>query len=205
MRSFGLSSVADELTARSHPAADNVKHLDSTLREVLSAERVAGLHGPDGLIDFERQRSLYGTDKSNLKLRVPGRSYVGEPGEWYADDRPDELWIDDPFWLLAILEAVVEAVAQGDEAALGTTCRRYTGLADFKLAGAIAGRVVNPPPAPERMNLSRLPIEVWLDDAGRIRRALLHGMGTSVTQMEMWAFGEPDPIELPPPGQVLSA
>jgi hypothetical protein len=196
------SSFADALAARHHPAADKVKRIEGTLRVALSPERVPSIRGPEGQIDFENQRSLYGHDKSNLKLHAPGRSYVGEPGEWYVADKPDELWVDDPFWLLAILEATVEAVAQGDEAAGGTPCHLYTGFADFDVAGAIGGRVVNPPP-PDGRDLSRMPIEVWLDDAGRIRRALRHGIKKSVTQIEMWAFGAPDPIELPPPGKIL--
>lgn len=202
LRRIGLGSFAAALAEHDHPAAEKVKGIEHAVREALSAERVASLRGPEGRIDFENQRSLYGYDESNMKLHALGRSYVGEAGEWYVAETPDGPWDDDPFWLLAILEATVESVAHDDETARGQPFHLYTGVADFKLAGEIAGRALNPPPK-DGLNLSRMPIEVWLDDVGRIRRAVLHGMDPSVTQIDMWAFDEPDPIELPPPGTIL--
>jgi hypothetical protein len=173
------------------------------------------LGGPEGRIDFERDRALYSQGDSVWKLLAPGSRYVGRPGEWYVDER-DRLGADDPFWVLAIVEGTVEATASGDETVLGKPCHLYTGTADFKLATGNAARGLDPPladtaevtstttadyvddvnPADDMHALS-LPIEVWLDDAGRICQAVVHGRDKSVTQMALWGFAEPDPIALP--------
>ena len=51
---------------------------------------------------------------------------------------PDGPWDDDPFWLVAIGRTM--------KTARGQPFHLYTGVADFKLAGEIAGRALNPPP-----------------------------------------------------------
>ena len=216
-----MSSVADALDERAHPWTGGVKRFERALRAAGSADRVPGLRGPEGRIDFERGRALYGQGDSDWKLFAPGSRYIGKPGEWYADER-DRLGADDPFWVFAILEATVEATRSGDETVLGKTCQLYTGTVDFKLATGKAARHLDPPladtaeatstttgddvndvsPAGDMDGLS-LAIEVWLDDAGRICRAVVHGRDKSVTKMELWGFAEPDPIALPGPGEIL--
>ena len=59
-------------------------------------------------------------------------------------------------------------------------------------------------PADDEDALS-FPIEVWLDDAGRIRQAVVHGPGKSLTQIELSGFAEPEPIELPAADDVSPA
>jgi hypothetical protein len=196
--------MTDALAEAHHPWAGGLKRFESGLRGALSADRVAALGGPDGQIDFENERSLYIQGKSNWKLHAPGRTYIGEPGEWYAYE-PNGLDEDDPFWLLAILEGTAEAAAQGDETVLGTTCHLHTAWADFNLATTNAGRQIDPPSPGDELDLSALPIEVWLDDSGRIRRALLHGPRRSLTQLELSHFSEPDPIVLPPSDEISPA
>jgi hypothetical protein len=170
---------------------------------MLSADRVPGLRGPDGRIDFEHERSLYSQGKSTWQLHTVGHRYIGEPGEWYADE-PTGLYDDDPFWLLAILPATIEAAAQGDETVLGTQCHLYSGFVDFNLAVTTTDRQIGPPLSAGQVDLSALPIEVWLDESGRIRRALLHGPTNSLTQLELSHFAEPDQvIAVPSPEEIF--
>ena len=136
---FGLSSVADGLAERDHPWADGVTRVQNVLRAAVSADRVSGLRGPEGRIDFQNERALYGRSDSDWKLCAPGFRYLGEPGEWYAYEC-DELDDDDPFWLLAILEGTVDAISSGDETVRGESCRLFTGTASFKLAAGKATR-----------------------------------------------------------------
>jgi hypothetical protein len=222
---LGLSSVAGELAERDHPLADGVKRVQNVLRAAVSGDRVSGLGGPEGRIDFANERAVYGRSESDWRLCAPGLRYVGEPGEWYAYEC-DELDDDDPFWLLAILEGTVDAVSSGDESVRGERCRLFNGTASFKLAAGKATRRLSPPvagsheigraapmtgelvnpvrPADDADALS-FPIEVWLDDAGRIRQAVVHGPGKRVTQIELSRFSQPDPIELPAAGDVAPA
>ena len=186
---------------------------------------MTGLRGPEGRIDFQNERALYGRGDSDWELCAPGFRHVGRPGEWYAYER-DELDDDDPFWLLALLGGTVDAAANGDESVRGERCRLLTGTASFNLAAGNAtrrlsppvasseeigeaaratGELVNPVQPADDSNALSFPIEVWLDDAGRIRQAIVHGPGKSVTQIELSGFAEPDPIELPAAHEVTPA
>jgi hypothetical protein len=205
LRRFGLSSVTDALAERDHPWAAGMRRVENVVRAAVSADRVAGLRGPEGRIDFEHERALYSQVDSDWKLFARDSRYIGKPGEWYADN-PDGLYGNDPFWLLAILEGTVEATARGDETVDGETCHLYTGTADFKLAERNSTRQLKPPLSgsvdPDEGDSFSLPIEVWLDDDGRIRRAVIHWLGNSVTQMDLSGFAEPDPIALPVPSEI---
>jgi hypothetical protein len=206
LRRFGLSSFTDALAERDHPWAAGMQRVESVVRAVVSADRVAGLRGPEGRIDFENERALYSQGDSDWKLFARDARYTGKPGEWYAHSL-DGLYANDPFWLLAILEGTVDATARGEERVDGETCHLYTGTADFKLAERNATRQLKPPLAgsadPDERDSFSLPIELWLDDAGRIRRAVIHWLGNCLTQMDLSGYAETDPITLPVPGEIV--
>jgi hypothetical protein len=74
---------------------------------------------------------------------VSGHRYQGEPGEWEQDDDYEGerfLTEEDPCWLLELVAVTVEATDCGEEAASGTACRHYQGIADFDQARARASR-----------------------------------------------------------------
>lgn len=206
----GLPGLTDAL-AKYHPGAANVVGAaGGLLRRVISAVPTSTMTGPDGRTDFESERSVY-SNGAFWKFYAPGREYIGEPGEWEQPEELDVLADDDPFWLLALLTATVEATARGNEKVLGTPCERYGAVVDFSQVPTTEGRPIVPPfhaldtpSRDEKLNLSRLPFDVWLDASGRIRRAVLHGGSGSLTQIELSGFGEPDPITLPQPDEILA-
>jgi hypothetical protein len=123
-----------------------------------------------------------------------------------------------------MLEGTVDATQGGDETVLGERCRLFTGTADFKLAAGTTTRRLSPPVAgsaevadaagatadvvdrslrADDTDALSFPIEVWLDNVGRIRRAILHGAGKRLTQIELSAFAEPDPIALPASDEIV--
>jgi hypothetical protein len=53
------------------------------------------------------------------------------------------------------------------------------------------------------LDLDRLPIDVWLDAAGRLRRAALHG-DHALMMLELSDFSGPGPIDLPGPEEILA-
>ena len=53
------------------------------------------------------------------------------------------------------------------------------------------------------LDVDRLPIDVWVDAAGRVRRAILLGDQT-LMMLELSDFGAPDPIDLPEPEEILA-
>jgi len=147
-----------------------------------------------GQIDFPQERSVYNAGNF-WKLFAPGLDFVGQPDEWKAGEH-DGIGLDEPFWLLELIKATVDAVDDGTEWVRGTECRRYAATADFGLAQARAERPLATPSSSDQLDLARLAVDVWLDEPGRIRRAELHGAG-SLTTLELFDFGEPLPIELP--------
>jgi len=74
-----------------------------------------------GEIDFMQQRCVYNAGEF-WKLFAPGREFVGCPGEWESDEH-DGIGLDEPFWLLELVKATVDAVDEGTESVRGEDCR----------------------------------------------------------------------------------
>jgi hypothetical protein len=153
-----------------------------------------------GQIDFAQQRSVYNRGTS-WKLCTPDRDYVGHPGGWEAGEH-DGIVFDEPFWLLELITATVEAVDDGTEWVRGTECRRYRCAADFQRASAGAERELASPAWSDGVDPARLALDVWLDDRARIRRAVFYE-AQSETSLELFDFGEPLPIEVPASSEIL--
>jgi hypothetical protein len=159
------------------------------------------IRGPLGAIDFANQRCLVSQgDEEEWILLAPGCEYFGAPGDWEEEARDDDTLGDaEPFWLLELLAAAVEATREGEESVLGAHCERYSVISSFALATRQSQRPIAPPSG--ALDLERLATDVWLDDEGLIRRAFFHGDHT-LMMLEMGDFGSPDPIELPGPDEL---
>jgi hypothetical protein len=166
------------------------------------------LPGPDGRIDFEQERCLFSAGAYRV-LVLPGHRYQGEPGEWGQDDDHEGehfLTEEDPFWVLKLVSGTIEATDHGDETVLGTTCRHYRGIADLDWARSNTSReLLSPRRSPDRENLdlTRLPVDVWLDAVGRLRRATLH-IGPQRTSLELADYGQAEAIDLPDASEIVS-
>jgi hypothetical protein len=156
-----------------------------------------------GRIDFGEQRSLYAHGDDEWMLLAPGLMLEGQPGAWSAPRDDSEVVIDDdPFWLLALIAGTVEASDEGSQSIRGSRCKRYIARADMGLAASKSVRPLEPMRASADERTDRIPIEVWLDAEGRIRRARLH-RGRAVMRLEFLSFGEVPAIELPEPAEIL--
>jgi hypothetical protein len=153
-----------------------------------------------GVIDFAQERSIYNCG-TFWKLFAPGRDYVGKPGAWEADEH-DGITCYEPFWLLELLNATVTAADDGTELIRREKCRHYRGTANFGLTSARSKRTLAIPLGLDDLNLEALEIEVWLDTAGRIRRAAFNRSGT-LTLLDLYDFGQPDAIDLPNASELL--
>jgi hypothetical protein len=154
-----------------------------------------------GQIEFARERSVYNAG-AFWKLCAPGRHFAGRPGDWESHEH-EGIRLDEPFWLLELIKATVEAFDDGPDWVRGAECRRYRGRADFTVAAAAAAATQRPlarPAAGDGVDLTRLALDVWLDPTGRIRRAALDLGGPQMT-LELFDFGEPLPIDLPDPAE----
>jgi hypothetical protein len=195
----------DERVAERSPLLGNAMRAAGDMRQqAMTRFQISDIPGPAGRIDFANQRCLYCEDEGQWTLTAPGLEFMGESGEWEqvvadGDARVDHI---DPLWLLQLIAGVVEASEDGDEAVLGEPCKRYRTVASFEVASARSKRKMEPPGSRGELDLDRLPIDVWVDAAGRIRRAILHG-DRSLMLLELSDFGEPDAIDLPESDEIL--
>jgi hypothetical protein len=191
------------LKERSPRLAEGLRVLQGVVHDVMSHVNVSDIPGPSGRIDFAHDRALYRGGGAWV-LTAPGWNFIGEPGEWEADALDDAtLGDDEPFWLLELIAAATAATDDGSDTVRGTACRRYGTVASFALASEQARRPLGPRRTIAHVDPKQLGIDVWLDEAGRIRRAILHGDPT-LMKLELCEFGRPDSIDLPTPDEFLS-
>jgi hypothetical protein len=203
-----ITGVDGNALADSHPGTAAALGLAARAWQH-AAERLAGslLPGPDGRIDFDQERCLFSAGAYGV-LVAPGYRYQGEPREWEQDDDYEGehfLTEGDPFWLLELVAATVEASERGDENVLGTTCRHYQGIADLDQARSTARRELLSPlrsPGREDLDLTRFPVDAWLDPVGRLRRATLH-IGPQKTSLELADYGQAEGIDLPDASEIV--
>jgi hypothetical protein len=178
-----------------------VRDIERAIERVASHSPVSPMSGPDGRIDFQHRQSLYRAGDS-WKLVAPGLMYVGEPGDWELAELA-QLSIEDPFWLLDVLETTTDAEAAGREAVAGVECDRYDGHADFESAARLSNFDLMRPSRSAERDLTRLSASVWIDTGDLVRRARL-SYYKRTTQIEMSAFGQDGAIVLPDASEVQS-
>lgn len=175
--------------------------------------------GPAGVIDFVQQRSLVPIGESNWTLVTPDREYSGEPGEWeLIIEVEQQLGCDQPLWLLALVAGLADAQEPEDTHLHGERCRLFQATASYSCAanasitklGPVTG-VLLIPNAPalkgtgdaSDFDTERMPLGIWVDDQNHIRRVLLAMPGGWSQNLELWDFGVPEPIKLPPDSDVV--
>jgi hypothetical protein len=78
----------------------------------------------------------------------------------------------------------------------GVRCRRYDAFADFHHARQTDPALAAPLRA-DGQDLSKLPIQVWVDSAGLIREALYWREDDWQTHMQLSDHGVPNSVEIP--------
>lgn len=138
-------------------------------------------------------------------LTAPGLEFMGEQGEWEQVVSEDDTLVGhiDPLWLLELIVGVIEAREDEGGSVLREPCRRFATVASFAVASAQSKRPMEPLSSRGGLDVDRLPIDVWVDAAGRVRRAILLGDQT-LMMLELSDFGAPDPIDLPEPEEILA-
>jgi hypothetical protein len=146
-----------------------------------------------------------------------GRRYVRTAaGNWdpTSDDEPPGRPAGDPLWMLAVLAGAMDDVTIiGDGEVRGTLTERQRLTVDFRRAHAATPRGLREPDLQPRRWYQRrpqataphaIPVEVWLDDAQRIRRVSLAPLIRRDSDeqvlwaiLELWDFGRA-PVIAPP-------
>jgi hypothetical protein len=99
-------------------------------------------------------------------------------------------------WLLALTQATIQAVNESTDVIASVVCQRYSCVADLELKPILDGLAAQAPNWGAGADPGRLPIVVWLDEQGRIRRASYNG-DNNLTELELRDFGPQEEITIP--------
>jgi hypothetical protein len=189
-----LPALVDAVATK-HRTAGAALRLVGRAAHRMVAERSSSLPGPDGVIDFTNRRVMY-SHGAFCQLIADGQDYSGHPGEWYVGPA-DGVSEGSPFWLLSLVAATVEVTTEAAETIRGVSCRRYDAVADFDQARRTTSLALAVPARVVRRDLSRLPVQVWVDSAGLIREAVYWGEDQRQTRIQLSAHGVPESVEVP--------
>ncbi len=134
-------------------------------------------------------------------LAIPGgNAPVDKPWTTVSSDGTEDFSSYTPTAILNQIRAVTDAEKVGTEERRGVSTTQYRLTLNREKARAMAK------PVPTEALNQTTTIEVWIDDAGRLRQLKLagsdrHGSGTAV--FEYYDFDLPVHIEAPPADQVL--
>ena len=147
-----------------------------------------------GLLDLAAHRCMYsliGTSKVTLVVR--DQRWEGEPGSPVSELTAGPAATAQPLWLLDLVRGITEAKAQGEESLGGQTTRRFTAYANLERALRAAPY---PMPGANASDLvvdhKRLPLELWVDGEGCIRRIHVRHSLVPMT-LDLLELGAPPP------------
>lgn len=150
-----------------------------------------------GVIDFAAHRCMYGPvkvskEREEAVLVVEDRYWSGAPGEEIDRLSVKTASAYQPLWLLNLLRGVVDAEERGADFLHGQTCAHFGAQVDLlRAADGLAYDVALPPPGVNQLQeLKKIPVEVWIDGDGYVRRARHTAAGgTSVLTLDLTEFG----------------
>ena len=157
-----------------------------------------------GVIDFAGHRCMYGPykvsrQKEEAVLVVEDRLWRGAPGTAVARRAGESASALQPLWLVDLVRGVADARVQGEEVLDGHRCRRFAAHADLnRAAESLSYQMALPPAGISRLGeLKEVPVELWVDHDGYIRRirhtAGGRSAGLNTTILDLSEFG----IQLP--------
>jgi hypothetical protein len=185
----------DAVATKHRTAGAGLRLVGRVAQRVVAESSSPSLPGPDGVIDFTNRRVMY-SHGAFWQLIADGQDYSGQPGEWWVGPA-DAVSEGNPFWLLRLLAATVEVTAEADETIRGVRCRRYDAVADFDRARRTTSLALAAPGGVVHRDLSRLPVQVWVDSSGLIREAVYWSEGQRQTRIQLSDHGVSDPVEVP--------
>ncbi len=165
--------------------------------------RKAAAQPQRGVIDFATHRCMYGPykvsrEREEAVLVLGDRLWKGAPGTNVDRLGAGTASALQPVWLVDLLRGIAGASDQEQEVLDGHTCRRLAARADLnRVADAVSYSIAIPRGVSRLEDLKEIPIELWVDDDGYIRR-IRHTTGgrhagTSTATLDLSDFG----IQLP--------
>jgi hypothetical protein len=150
-----------------------------------------------GVVDFAGHRCMYGPYKASRNreeavLVVGDRKWSGAPGTPVDQLAAEDAGWMQPLWLIDLLGGIAEDRGQAREVLGGARCTRFAAHVNLFRASEVLSYDLALPTGVKRLgDLEKVPVELWIDDAGYIRR-IQHSSGEggewSVT-LDLSSFG----------------
>lgn len=125
-----------------------------------------------GVFDFDAHRCMYGySGQAEVMLVAGDKSWQGRSGAAVDPLSEKPASAIQPLWLLDLVRGFEEAHAGGEQRLDGHTCRRFVGHADLhRAADAVPYEMAMPAGMHQLGQLTRIPLELWVDAQRQIRR-----------------------------------
>ncbi len=145
----------------------------------------------DGFLEFTSRRSAidYG---AYAKIVDGPRQWSGRSGRALATLSEDAEEAVGPLWLFELLRGVTEVCRVGSESVRGRSCEHLRASVDIARVSAARPDPTPLPPGSRFEELGALPVEVWLDAEGLVRRIRFQyalPMGAQSYTLELFDFG----------------
>ncbi|MEJ7891011.1 MAG: hypothetical protein WKF94_00025 [Solirubrobacteraceae bacterium] len=143
-----------------------------------------------GVIEFGAHRCMYGYPGEPEAVMVSGdRSWNGTSGSAVDSLSAGKAPVEQPLWLFDLVRGVVEARELPGVDREGGRSRRFSAVADLnRVAEAVGHNVRLPTGTMWLADLKRIPVEVWVDDDGYIRRIRLReGPDDALAHSSRWS------------------
>jgi len=172
------------------------------MRLVMHWLRKGATQSAAGVIDFVAQRCMY-ADPSSTTLVVGDRMWRGPSGTAVSAVAADPASTLQPLWLIDLVRGVVAAREQTPEVLDGRSCRRFSAHADLtRVAEAVPYELAIPSSTGRLGELKQIPVDVWVDDDGCIRRirhvatiGVTPSLPTNTTTVDLIEFGIEPPAD----------
>ena len=131
-------------------------------------------------------------EREEAVLVVEDRHWTGAPGEQIDRLSAQTASAYQPLWLLNLLRGVVDAKKRGVVFLHGQTCTHFGAQVDLlRAADALTYEMALPPPGVSQLQeLKKVPVEVWIDGEGYVRRARHTAAGgPSALTVDLSEFG----------------
>jgi hypothetical protein len=154
-----------------------------------------------GVIDFAAHRCMCGPFKVSRSreqavLVVEDQLWRGTPGKPIDRLSATTASSSQPLWLVDLLRGIVDAEEREVDFLQGRPCRHFAAHIDMsRAADVLTYKMALPPGTSQLHELNELPVEVWIDDEGHVRRirrtALLWGTATATVDFTEFAIPLP--------------
>lgn len=125
-----------------------------------------------GVIEFGAHRCMYGyPSKEDAVLVIGDRSWRGTSGDAVDGLSAGGASVEQPLWLFDLVRGVLEARELAAEGRDDGASRRFSAVTDLNRVAEAVGHHVRLPEGMKWLaDLKRIPVEVWVNDDGYIRR-----------------------------------